>query len=209
MAKGKPVLTAQGLKGDRQAMWEAIRHFHTQGQAFCIHDIWEQIAIGVSHNRVRDYFTGLRKAGFIECDSSPKGGSRYYKLIKDVGVEAPRVRRDGTTPPPQGREQMWRTLKIIGECTAAELAQAATTPEVPVSHETTIEYLRLLTYAGYVTITRPATSGTGAVNARYRLNVSRWTGPMAPMIRRTKELYDPNTGEVVYSRVTKTEGGEP
>lgn len=202
-------LTAQGLKGDRQAMWEAIRSFHTQGRSFSITDIWEQIAIGVSQNRVRDYFTGLRKAGFIECTAFPKGGSRYYTLVKDIGVEAPRVRRDGTLPPPLGREQMWRTLKIIGECTAAELADVASTPEVSVSHETAIEYLRYLTYAKYVTITRQATAGTGAVNAKYRFNTSRWTGPIAPQIRRTQQLFDPNTNEVVYSRVTKTEGGEP
>ena len=68
-------LTAQGLKGDRQAMWEAIRSFHTQDRSFCITDIWEHIAVEASQNRVRDYFKGLRKAGFIECTHFPKGGS--------------------------------------------------------------------------------------------------------------------------------------
>lgn len=209
MAKRKPQLNAQGPKGDRQAMWETLRAIHTDGQPITVDGVWAGMTVTTPKSRVRDYLTGLEKAGYILRAPGPYRPAQTinFTLIRDEGVEAPRVRKDGSTPTGGlGREQIWRTLKIIGDCTARELADAATTPTVEIAETTANEYLRFLAAAEYVAIIRPGSPG---VMTRYRLVSSRWTGPRAPMIQRTKQLYDPNTGEVVYSRITKTEGGEP
>jgi len=129
-----------------------------------------------------------------------------YQLVKDCGIEAPRVRKDGTeVTQGRGREQMWRTIKIIGDFTARDLAQAASTPEFPVAESTARDYCIMLVGAEYLATVRPGSPG---VPARYRLIQSRWTGPRAPMIQRLNQMYDPNTGEVFYRRHSTTEGGE-
>ncbi|MCE7520353.1 hypothetical protein LZG37_19630 [Halomonas titanicae] len=209
MAKRKPQLNAQGPRIDRQAIWETLRDMHAKGLAITTVDVSLLMPDAVSQGRVRDYLNGLENGGYLARIDVPRksGEPVQYTIIKDVGVEAPRVRKDGSTPTGGlGREQMWRTLKIVGDCTARELADAATTPKVEIAETTANEYLRFLAAAEYVAIIRPGSPG---VMTRYRLVSSRWTGPRAPMIQRTKQLYDPNTGEVVYCRVTKTEGGEP
>ncbi|MBL1267623.1 MAG: hypothetical protein COA87_007715 [Halomonas sp.] len=210
-AKRKPSLS--GMAGDvtpRQRIWDAIRHQHAEDGLITMQGI--RIALkrdrDLTEGRISDYLRALIAGGFLvrsNPDALP-ATTAIYVLKRDVGVEAPRVRRDGSLPPPPGREQLWRTLKIIGTCTGQELADAATTEKTPVSRAAADEYLTMLSRAEYV---KTISEGKSGAPARFQLVPSRWTGPMAPQIRRTKQLYDPNTGEVVYSRVTKTEGGEP
>lgn len=200
--------TATAAKPSRQVIWETLRALHADGQPITSRDVWVSMVETMPRTRVDDYIRSLAAGGYLKCENPDRhrGVSAEYTLERDVGVEAPRVRRDGTHPGTPGREQLWRTLRIIGDCTAAELADAASTSETPIAVATSSEYLHFLAKGGYLQITRP--SGPG-IAERYRLIASRWTGPLAPMIQRTKQLFDPNTGEVVYSRVTKTEGGEP
>jgi len=203
----KPVhLEAQGPKGDRQSMWEAMRKLHKAGQPITVRKVWELGAEWGPRGRVRDYMTGLEAAGYLRVTRQEAGKTTEYELARDCGVDAPRVRKDGTeVTQGRGREQMWRTVKIIGDFTSRELAQAASTPAHEVAEPTAKDYCLMLAGAGYLTITR---QGSPGVPTRYRLVPSRWTGPRAPMIQRLKQLYDPNTGEVVYRRHVATEGGE-
>ncbi len=201
-------LEAQGPKGTRQAMWEALRQHHQTGQTITAPAIYKSMPEGTPPGRVRDYLTGLEKGGYLaRLDAPRKSGQPVpYTLVKDIGVEAPRVRRDGTTPTSgQGREHMWRTLKILGEFSARQLASAASTPAVSVAERTAGEYCRFLKAAGYLQLSRKGGPGSAE---RYRLIASAWSGPQAPMIQRTKQLYDPNTGQVVYTRIIGTDGGQ-
>lgn len=193
---------------NRQKIWETIRALHADGQPISTRDVWASMPDTMPRTRVYDYIRSLAAGGYLQCQPSERqrGGSTEYVLVRDVGIEAPRVRRDGTTPPTPGREQLWRTLKIVGEFTAAELADAASTPQTPIERTTAEEYCRFLKGGGYLQVAR---AGAPGVAERYRLIPSRWTGPQAPMIQRTKRLFDPNTGNIVFERVTKTEGGEP
>ena len=204
-----PLATITGNVPPRQHIWEAIRHQSASEGRVSMQGIQNTLDRNeMPESRISDYMRSLIAGGFlVRTNPEARPAKRAeYRLARDVGVEAPRVRRDGTLPPPPGREQIWRTLKIIGDCTARELADAASTPHVAIAEATASEYLRFLASANYVAIVRPGSPG---VLTRYRLLPTRWTGPLAPMIQRTKQLYDPNTGEVVYSRVTKTDGGEP
>lgn len=200
--------TATAAKPSRQLIWEAVRALHADGQPIAARDVWLVVPEDMPKSRVFDYLKSLAAGGYLQClnPDRKRGVAASYALVRDVGVEAPRVRRDGSEPGSLGREQLWRTLRIIGDCTAAELADAASTPDSPVAKTTASEYCHFLSKAGYLQITR---AGSPGIAERYRLIPSRWSGPMAPMIQRTKRLFDPNTGEVVYTRVTKTEGGEP
>lgn len=189
----------------RQRVWEAIRFLTAKGQPITQRSI-QRVASGTSLTRhhVTETVRALLAGGFIErVNASNRPGTvAEYRLANDVGAEAPRVLRNGKISPPPGREQMWRTMKIIGEFTAASLAEAASTPQSSVATTTATEYCVMLAHAGYITAVGNARP------ARYRLAPGRWTGPMAPQIRRTKEMYDPNTASVIYSRVTKVEGGD-
>lgn len=200
--------TAASAAPNRQRIWETIRALHADDQPISARDVWALMVDTMPRSRVEDYIRSLAAGGYLKLlnPDRRRGVVAEFALIRDVGVEAPRVRRDGSVPPVPGREHLWRTLRIIGDFTAAELADAASTPESPIARNTADEYCLFLRAAGYLQVTRPSSPG---IPTRYRLLPSRWTGPLAPMIQRTKRLYDPNTGETVYSRVTKTEGGEP
>jgi hypothetical protein len=111
---------------------------------------------------VREYLVGLDAAGYL-CAASreqrrhpatalKKGAS----LAKDNGVEAPRVRRDGS-PVTQGRgtQAMWDAITALDTFTHAFLAEIA-----QVKPATAAAYCGFLGRAGYL--------DPGEAGARYR-----------------------------------------
>lgn len=191
----------------REAVWAAIRELGR----FTIRDIEERTLLNISS--IRTYVLGLLRAGYLERKEEPvePGCSRYvYSLVRDCGIEAPRVRKDGTEVTlGHGREQMWRTMRILGEFSALDLAVHASTEKHPVNQRDARDYIYHLHKAGYVVCIRPGKpgfrKGTGS-KARYRFIPAMYTGPKAPVIQRVKQVYDPNTGEVVWPRQEKGGG---
>lgn len=194
-----------GGKGPRQRVWEAIRKM--RGAAF---DLLDVNPGDVPRETVRDYVLSLARAGHLETvgERRRQHDRRRYRLVRDAGVEAPRVRRDGT-PVTQGlaQEQMWRTLRRLrGDISALELAAHAGTSAAPVSPVAADDYLRNLARAGYLAITVAGQgTGRGGVPTRYRLLPERNTGARAPMVCRSQALYDPNLGRVVWHDGSVTE----
>jgi hypothetical protein len=185
----------------RDAIWKQIRS--TKGGQFTARQIWEQL--GATKNTVREYLTGLLRAGHIKKVGELNPGSitaiDIYELDRDCGVEAPRVRRDGSAVTMgRGRENMWRTLKINhpADFSARQLAVEASTDEHRVTEVEAGNYLHHLHKAGYVQMTAPAVSGKHAIQARYRLIKAAYTGPKPPQVQRINQVYDPNTGKVVW-----------
>ncbi|GAB2182642.1 hypothetical protein DLREEDagrD3_28650 [Denitratisoma sp. agr-D3] len=205
----KPVhLTYVGGKGPRQRIWDAIRKIGGKGATFTEDDIWsatEGRETDIDTGLVRDYRRGLVAAGFLSLVAPHK--DRYvkavYRLAIDAGVDAPRVRRDGT-PVTQGlaQEQMWRTLRMHkGDINARELAAYASTQDIPVNEVAAGDYLRNLHLANYLRCTAQAQPNANRhvpKLARYQL-VSD-TGPRTPMVQRTDAIYDPNLDKVVWIR---------
>lgn len=199
MARKPAPLELAGGRGLRQRVWERIRAWKGE---FTLSDI----VVGAECTAtVRDYTIGLERAGYIVVAQPHRSGGqnapRRWRLARDVGAEAPRVRRDGT-PVTMGlaQEQMWRTLRTLrGDINARELAAHAGTALIPVREAAAGDYLRNLHAAGYLECVKPG-RGTwrGGIQARYRL--VRDTGPRAPMVCRTAALYDPNLGKVVWVR---------
>jgi len=198
----KPVTEYAGGKGPRQRIWEAIRACGAVNGSFSASSIsaLSKTDIGA----VRDYMKCLLPAGIVEVFSDLEGvtNPRILKLAKDEGLEAPRLRRDGSRVT-QGlaQEQMWRTLRLIhADTNGRELSAHASTADIPVAESAAKDYLQTLAQAGYLICTREGKGkGKGGVQARYRLKPARNTGPRPPMVCRTRVVYDPNEARVVYA----------
>ncbi|MFZ2269077.1 MAG: hypothetical protein WAV95_15990 [Azonexus sp.] len=200
----KPISTYVGGKGPRQLVWDAIRK-QASGE-------WTTYQIarasGVTDNTVTTYLQALVKAGIVALVRSVKlsnvASEKWFRLALDEGIEAPRLRRDGTRVT-QGlaQEQMWRSLRLLAtDMNARELAAHATTDAVPVTESAAEHYLAALNSADYLVITRKG-QGLGkagkGIPERYRLNPARNTGPRPPMVCKLKVVYDPNEAKVVYA----------
>lgn len=143
-------------------------------------------AVKVEPDGIRNYLRGLTNAGILQRADGA------YTLIRDSGVDAPRVRRDGTLLPPTGRERMWAAMPVLGEFSALELARVASLPEAPIPEKAAIKYCCCLAKGGYLVRAKPG---------RYRCIPARRHGPKAPQIQKLERLFDPNTGEVVTEEI--------
>lgn len=179
-------------KSNRQRMWEAMRE---KADGFTGYQIARRA--NVQDATVRSYIQSLEKAGHLErIAGADHFEEQTLRLIKDVGIEAPAVTRQGkTSTAGQGNEAMWRTLRILGTLSARQLAEHASV-STTVSLWSARSYLKWLARAGYVEL---LSQGNGDRNARYRLFPHRYSGPRAPMIQRSAQLYDPNIGKVVFA----------
>ena len=211
----KPISEYAGGKGPRQHIWEAIRALAAiSDDAFDEHAIWRTMPraarAGIPLATVRDYRHCLQAAGILVLVTATvaRRTPATYRLARNEGIDAPRVRRDGTRVT-QGlaQEQMWRTLRLISADTnARELAAHASTPDNPVAEVAAMHYLQMLNNAGYLDCTREGKgTGNGGIQARYRLKPGRNTGPRPPMVCRTRVVYDPNEGKVVWARAVSEE----
>lgn len=193
----------EGLLTGRDAVWYAIRCL----KQFSLVDL-ELFAsdndhiMDINRENARAYMQGLEAAGFV-CrvvqDKSISGSRNQWTLINDVGVDAPRVRKDGQeVTQGRGREQMWRTMRILGDFNATDLEVTASTDDIKVSGNTAKDYIYNLHKAGYLILTTPANNGGGL--SRYRLLPSMYTGPKPPMVQRIKQVFDANLNKVVWPK---------
>ena len=202
----KPITTYAGGKGPRQLIWESIRTLQRSGKPFSEIQIWQGVPCEVRQSldlgAVRDYRRALVAAGILGVGvaSTPRA-TGTYRLLKDEGLEAPRLRKDGTRVT-QGlaQEQMWRTLRLLTcDTNSRELAAHASSDKVPVAELAARDYLKTLFVAGYLLRTKEGHgTGAGGIQARYKLKPSRNTGPRPPMVCRTRVVYDPNEDKVVW-----------
>jgi hypothetical protein len=191
----KPIhLELQGGKSPRQRLWEHIRA--TKGRDF------EQLDVtpaGITNDSVCDYLQGLTNAGFLKItrQSKPDRTRQRWKLVKDPGVEAPRVRKNGEVVTQGcGNEAIWGAMQALGSFTPRVLAEMSDQKESTVK-----AYCLALKNAGYLTVERESkTGGRKGIQAQYRLLNSKVHGPRPPMITRLKAVYDPNIHAIVWQQ---------
>jgi hypothetical protein len=178
----KPVDRLNGFDS-REAIWTAIR----ARRSFTVKDV--HLDTTLEETSVRDYIRGLTNAGYLEED---KGQSpAVFSLIKDVGIDAPRVRKDGSAVTQgQGQINLWRTMRILRVFTARDLAVAASTPQCPIKLSTAEDYISHLCRAGYL-----RRDGRGG----FAFLAHMFTGPKPPMIQRVKRVWDANLKQVMWS----------
>lgn len=190
-------LEMQGTKGNRQRIWEAIR---ATAPAFTAYEISRRAR--TDDTVVRSYLQALIKADFVAVIEGGKFEEQTLRLIKDNGAEAPAITRQGKpSTAGKGTEAMWRTLRILGEMDADELAAQASIV-APTTSWSARSYLKWLKRAGYLIEVSPSKPGT---KARYRLAPGKYTGPRPPMIQRIGQVFDPNLGEVVFRQTEPSE----
>jgi len=186
----KPVDQAAASRAPygRDALWPVIRT--TLGEWTTVSALFAET--WMDRRTIRSYLACLVAAGIMER-RDPEGQPPEYRLLRDPGRDAPRLRRDGT-PSTQGAgtENMWRTMRMLAEFSPRDVAAHATTDAVAVSEATAKAYCKALFAAGYLRVVRKAVPKRS--QAVYRL--IRNTGPRAPQVQRAKRVFDRNTQEV-------------
>lgn len=191
-SKGKPVLRGH------DHFWSVIMERHRAGQTFSVRDI--DLASNTAIETVRDYVRRLEKARLIEAvEASPTFvDTRYQPQV--IQSASPRVRRDGTVIESQPATQcMWNMMRgPVGRngFTYLDIVRCSQTDETSITTATARSYIQMLAAAGYlivITAAKPRTPGL------WKLDPKMNTGPQAPMILRTKVVFDPNRQEVFGS----------
>lgn len=191
----KPIhIELRGGKSQRQRVWEAMRLLTATGD-FTEADIAN--AARLEADPVRDYRICLVAGGWLECtETCSLGLPARYRLIKDNGAEAPRVRRDGSAViQGRGNEALWGAICVLDTFTTPVLAELT-----GAKLNTVKTYCTLLARAGYIVADQPGKGiGRGGVLTVWRTLKSRNSGPRAPMVTRLKAVYDPNLHQIVWS----------
>lgn len=187
-----------GGKSQRQRVWEAIRGLAGAGNegAFSADDLSR--ASKVEMQGVRDYVISLAAAGVLKMVGLDVGARRVkkvYVLARDNGVEAPRVRRDGSPVQyGQASQAMWAALTALDAFTGQMLAEIA-----KVKPCTALNYSAALARAGYLEVVRPGKgAGVGSMATVWRCARAHRQKPLAPMVTRLKAVYDPNVLAIVW-----------
>lgn len=182
------VLAASPKPRGRDAVWAAIR----AQKMFSVRDLRE--ATDVPPRTIRDYVAALCAGGLCRRLEEPDArGEIQYELLRDAGLEAPRLRADGS-PVTQGlrNERLWRTMRMLREFSVDELKLGASTRTDTVSLSLASRYVTTLHDAGYLIVTRERGNTTPAI---YRL--VRDTGPLPPQLQTVRRIFDPNKGRVM------------
>lgn len=184
----KPVLRG------RAYWWEQIRKLK-RGTEFTVHDI---DMMGYDHTAsVRDFVRRLEAAGYVELigSSIARGSSerKHYRVLKTPRT-LPLLTRDGKVGiQGKGQQFMWNYIRKGKPFDWKELADFSSTEGLSVSRESAKRYGKLLLGAGYLLTIRPGRPFHGGI---YRLDPRKNSGPRAPMILRSKFIYDPNTQNI-------------
>lgn len=188
---GKPVhlVSVNGQHDMRQALWTVMREL----REFGISELEDRTR--VCDATIHGYVAALTKGGYVErVNASQRQGGHIakarYALINDIGVDAPRINAKGEESR-QGciREQLWRTMRILGSFATQDLIVHATTEDCAIKLGSAREYLKYLAKAGYIVQRQRG----GA----WRLVKN--TGPRPPVIQQIPQVFDPNTGKVVWT----------
>lgn len=196
MSRQPVQIERSGGKSQRQRVWEAIRRFEhadpARSWAFSVDMVSRSSK--VEEAPVREYLKSLEAAGYLRHIAAIKEGGRvksFWRLAQDNGVEAPRVRRDGSAVTQgRGTESMWSVMTTIDSFTFHFLAELA-----GVKPATAATYCSVLGKAGYLEVLKPGKGGIATVWTVARPHRDK---PYAPMITRLKAVYDPNIHQLVW-----------
>ncbi len=194
----KPV-NQRSQHNTREALWAVMLKL----KSFSANELARHTTYNSSS--IRPWLKGLVAAKYLTVtavDSAPCFTAAVYTIDPDTApLEPPRVREDGSiVTQGMGRHNMWRTMKMIKEFTVKQLVGYASTKTYTVANSEAIYYCEYLCKAGYIDVIE----GTSPI--AWRFNADRYTGPKAPMIQKVLNVYDQNTGKVVWQ---SGKGGTP
>ncbi len=206
----KPVdlVAASGYRTPQDCVWEAVRALKQFDTASLERWLKKQGYTDINSHTAQSYIKRLLKGRYIEVASIKMlqgiAKTYSYQLVIDIGIQAPRLTKDGdASTQGLGRENLWRSMKILDAFNYIELAQTATTATVAVKPLTAQDYIKHLYRAGYLQRVSEARCGGGL--ARYRLITGKSTGPHPPMVQRIKQVFDPNLNKIVWPFVQEVD----
>ncbi len=206
----KPVdlVAASGYRTPQNCVWEAVRALKQFNVVSLERWLKKRGYTDINSHTLQSYIKRLLNGHYIEIASitTLQGIAKTYsyQLINDVGIQAPRLTKEGD-PSTQGlgRENLWRSMKVLDAFNYIELAQTATTTTVVVKPSTAQDYIKHLYRAGYLQRVSEACCSGGL--AHYRLIAGKSTGPHPPMVQRIKQVFDPNLNKVVWPLVQEVD----
>lgn len=184
---------ADAGKDNRQAVWDVLRAEHEHGDAWLTLTVISDRA-DVHRKTASDYLGCLTAGGYAERTDDEVLGCAKWRLIKDGGHHAPRLRKNGTAVTQgAGLANIWRSMRMLRKFSTVDVALHSSTPMTEVTESTVRSYCTMLLATGYLRVIQKADPVKGR-KAIYQL--VRNSGPKPPMIQRVKHVYDPNTGQV-------------
>lgn len=193
MAKNVNLQHSSVYLTDREKIWAAVRQLR---QNFTRAQVSK--ASGVWTSATKDYIQCLVNGGYLSVTTPQIFTASVYTLLRDCGASAPRLGRDGSEIQPTGRTRMWQAMPILRTFTPEELVNTASLPSAPIALADAEFYCRWLVRGGY--LRKGGDTYTAIPSKRH--------GPKAPQVLRVKQLFDPNTGEVVAEKLTHREEAE-
>lgn len=145
------------------------------------------------YETVYGYLRSLFKGGFVGVQQGLVFSKRHrYRMERDTGAEAPRLKRDGSTCNGTAIEAMWRTMKILK---IFDLDALISNVEMThkVSRALAKYYTKALEDAGYL-------ANTGSARRKV-FKLVKNTGGKPPQVMDVREVYDPNINEIVLREV--------
>ena len=185
-AKAKPRLAPVGTLTTREKLWASMREL----KKFTVPELARAAKVDRHAYYMNDYLAGLVKADILSKEQPARFSAAVYTLLHDQGVDAPRVRKDGSLVPDSAQERMWKAMKILRVFSVCDLIVHASLPDAAIATSAARSYCQWLARGKYLA----PLSAPGDVQ-RYRF--VRDTGAKAPQILRVKQLYDCNLGKVV------------
>ncbi|MBA5777443.1 hypothetical protein H2509_13375 [Stappia sp. F7233] len=176
--------------------WSVIQAHELAGETFTRGDILRMS--NARRRDVDDFFGRLEKAGLVEKvgERGPRPEAVYRATVRQTAT--PRVRRDGTVIESAGKQKcMWNAMRSGAHrqgFTAQDIALWGSTDETAISLASAQAYIKALSKAGYLI---PLVKGKPGAPGIWRLAPDMNTGPLPPMILRTKVVFDQNRHELV------------
>ncbi len=137
---------------------------------------------------VQRYVSRLVAGGYAV--RQPQAG--HHRLARRP-VQAPDLDDTGNPRPLSAQQMMWNAIRSLRSFSHLEIAHAASIDTQPISPSAAKDYVNRLGRAGFfnaVSMAKPGTPTTWALKPSMN-------GPLAPMIMRTKFVWDPNTRAIV------------
>lgn len=180
-------------KDNRQAVWDVLQAERLRGDAWLTLTVISGGA-DVHRKTASDYLGCLTAGGYAERQDDETLGCAKWRLIRDGGHHAPRLRPDGSAVTQgAGVTNIWRSMRMLNTFSVVDLVLHSSTPSTKVTESTVKSYVSMLLTTGYLRVVQKSNPVKGR-QAIYRL--VRNSGPKPPMIQRVKQVYDANTGEV-------------
>ena len=183
--------------------WSVMMDHEMRGMTFSVSDILAFSKLA-RRDDINDFVRRLEKAGIVQRIGIKEGTRTAIFRVAQRQTATPKVRRDGAVIEGVSKQRaMWnymRTNAGAQSFTAQDIVAWASTDDSRINIETAKGYIALLAKAGYLIEMVKGTPGKLGI---WRLAPHMNTGPLQPMILRTKAVFDQNRHEIVGPIVTE------